>query len=224
MFERFTDKARKVLVLANQAAIDLNHEYVGTEHILIGLVSEGTDIAAGLLKKFGVGSENVRLEVQKLVRAAPKPVPKGKRPYTPRANIVLGYALEESKSLNHGYVGTVHLLLGVLREQDGVGAQVLVNLGLSLNRVREQILELLDVRWDPALMKAAATPRPTPQERFADHPLVKQYRQLITDHEIRVEQIKANFGEALAWQKLVWQLERALQDLYEQLEKNDPFA
>src|SRR5947209_8622978 len=143
MFERFTDRARKVMALANQEAQRLNHEYIGTEHILLGLVKEGSGVAANVLKNLDVDLRKVRLEVEKLVRPGPDMVTLGKLPQTPRAKKVLEYAIEEARNFDHDYVGTEHLLLGLLREQDGAGAQALLNLGLGLEEVREEVLNLL---------------------------------------------------------------------------------
>ncbi|MBX3359652.1 MAG: ATP-dependent Clp protease ATP-binding subunit [Phycisphaeraceae bacterium] len=143
MFERFTDRARKVMALANQEAQRFNHEYIGTEHILLGLVKEGSGVGANVLKNLDVDLRKVRLEVEKLVKAGPDMVTMGKLPQTPRAKKVIEYAIEEARNLNHNYVGTEHLLLGLLREHDGVAAQVLMNLGLKLEEVREEVLNLL---------------------------------------------------------------------------------
>ncbi len=143
MFERFTDRARKVMALANQEAQRLNHEYIGTEHILLGLVKEGSGVGATVLKQLDVDLRKVRLEVEKLVKSGPDMVTMGRLPQTPRAKKVIEYAIEEARSLGHNYVGTEHLLLGLLREQDGVAAQVLVNLGLKLEDVRDEVLNLL---------------------------------------------------------------------------------
>ena len=143
MFERFTDRARKVMALANQEAQRFNHEYIGTEHILLGLVKEGSGVGANVLKNLDVDLRKVRLEVEKLVKAGPEMVTMGKLPQTPRAKKVIEYAIEEARNLNHNYVGTEHLLLGLLREHDGVAAQVLMNLELKLEEVREEVLNLL---------------------------------------------------------------------------------
>jgi ATP-dependent Clp protease ATP-binding subunit ClpC len=143
MFERFTDRARKVMALANQEAQRFNHEYIGTEHILLGLVKEGSGVGANVLKRLDVDLRKVRLEVEKLVKSGPDMVTMGKLPQTPRAKKVIEYAIEEARNLNHNYVGTEHLLLGLLREHDGVAAQVLMNLGLKLEEVREEVLNLL---------------------------------------------------------------------------------
>ena len=143
MYERFTDRARKVMQLANQEAQRFNHEYIGTEHVLLGLVKEGSGVAANVLKRLDVDLRKIRLEVEKIVQSGPDMVTMGKLPQTPRAKKVIEYAMEEARNLNHNYVGTEHLLLGLLREQEGVAAQVLMNLGLKLEDVREEVLNLL---------------------------------------------------------------------------------
>ena len=143
MYERFTDRARKVMQLANQEAQRFNHEYIGTEHILLGLVKEGSGVAANVLKNLDVDLRKIRLEVEKLVQSGPEMVTMGKLPQTPRAKKVIEYSMEEARNLNHNYVGTEHILLGLLREQEGVAAQVLMNLGLKLEDVRDEVLNLL---------------------------------------------------------------------------------
>ena len=114
MYERFTDRARKVMQLANQEAQRFNHEYIGTEHVLLGLVKEGSGVAANVLKNLDVDLRKIRLEVEKIVQAGPDMVTMGKLPQTPRAKKVIEYAMEEARNLNHNYVGTEHLLLGLL--------------------------------------------------------------------------------------------------------------
>jgi ATP-dependent Clp protease ATP-binding subunit ClpC len=131
------------MALANQEAQRFNHEYIGTEHILLGLVKEGSGVGANVLKNLDVDLRKVRLEVEKQVKRGPDMVTMGKLPQTPRAKKVIEYAIEEARSLNHNYVGTEHLLLGLLREQDGEAAHVLINLGLRLEDVREEVLNLL---------------------------------------------------------------------------------
>src|ERR1700755_3393870 len=145
MYERFTDRARKVMQLANQEAQRFNHEYIGTEHILLGLVKEGSGVAANVLKNLDIDLRKIRLEVEKIVQHGPggEQVVMGRLPHTPRAKKVIEYSIEEARNLNHNYVGTEQLLLGVLREQEGVAAQVLMNLGLKLEDVREEVLNLL---------------------------------------------------------------------------------
>ncbi len=148
MFERFTDRARKVMALANQEAQRFNHEYIGTEHILLGLVKEGSGVGANVLKNLDVDIKKLRLEIEKLVKSGPDMVTMGKLPQTPRAKKVIEYAIEEARSLNHNYVGTEHILLGLLRETEGIAAQVLMNLGLKLEDVRQEVLNLLGAGVD----------------------------------------------------------------------------
>ena len=143
MFERFTDRARKIMALANQEAQRFNHEYIGTEHILLGLVKEGSGVGANVLKNLDVDIKKLRLEVEKLVKSGPDMVTMGKLPHTPRAKKVIEYAIEEARSLNHNYIGTEHILLGLLRETEGIAAQVLMNIGLKLEDVRQEVLNLL---------------------------------------------------------------------------------
>ncbi len=143
MYERFTDRARKVMQLANQEAQRFNHEYIGTEHILLGLVKEGSGVAANVLKNLDIDLRKIRLEVEKIVQAGYGMVTMGKLPQTPRAKKVIEYSIEEARNINHNYVGTEHLLLGLLREEEGVAAKVLMNLGLKLEDVREEVLNLL---------------------------------------------------------------------------------
>jgi len=165
MFERFTDRARKVMALANQEAQRFNHEYIGTEHILLGLVKEGSGVGANVLKNLDVDLRKVRLEVEKLVKSGPEMVTMGKLPQTPRAKKVIEFAIEEARSLNHNYVGTEHLLLGLLREHDGVAAQVLMNLGLKLEEVREEVLNLLGAGMDTEEAEGAGVGGPTGSPR-----------------------------------------------------------
>jgi ATP-dependent Clp protease ATP-binding subunit ClpC len=143
MYERFTDRSRNVMQLASQEAQRFNHEYIGTEHILLGLVKEGSGVAANVLKNLDIDLRKIRIEVEKIVLAGPDMVTMGKLPQTPRAKKVIEYALEEARNLNHDYIGTEHLLLGLIREQEGVAAQVLMNLGLKLSDLRAEVLNLL---------------------------------------------------------------------------------
>ncbi len=143
MFNRFTERARKVIILAKEEARRFNHDYIGTEHILLGLVREGEGVAAAVLQKIGVSLENIRLEVEKLVQPGPTTQIIGDIPFTPRAKKALELAAEEARSLGHNYIGTEHLLLGLIREGEGVASQVLLNLNLDLNGVRNEVMELL---------------------------------------------------------------------------------
>jgi ATP-dependent Clp protease ATP-binding subunit ClpC len=142
MYERFTDRARKVMQLANQEAQRFNHEYIGTEHILLGLVKEGSGVATHVLIDLDVDLRKIRLEVEKIVGSCPDLVI-GDLPMTPRAKHAITYAMEEAFHLDHNYVGTEHLLLGLLRELEGVAAHVSMNLGLKLEDVRIEVLRLL---------------------------------------------------------------------------------
>lgn len=173
MYERFTDRARKVMQLANQEAQRFNHEYIGTEHILLGLVKEGSGVAANVLLNLSVDLRKVRLEVEKIVQSGPDMVAMGKLPQTPRAKKVIEYAIEEARNLNHNYVGTEHVLLGLIREQESVAAQVLMNLGLRLDKIRMEVTNLLGV--DPQLatpnrpMLPITAPNP-PKPPVLDYP------------------------------------------------------
>lgn len=181
-YERFTDRARKVMQFAHQEALRFNHEYVGTEHILLGLIKEGTGVAANILKKLGIDLRAMRLEVEKLVSSGPDLVTMGRLPQTPRAKKAVEYAIQEARRLKHNYVGTEHLLLGLLKEHDGVAAQVLMNLGHKLGDVREEVLATLgqesesgddedrggfggasdDVSQTPGAASGSGSERPTP--------------------------------------------------------------
>ena len=152
------------MALANQEAQRFNHEYTGTEHILLGLVKEGSGVGANVLKNLDIDLHKVRLEVERLVKAGPDMVTMGKLPQTPRAKKVIEYSIEEARNLNHNYVGTEHILLGLLREHDGVAAQVLINLGLKLEEVREEVLHLLGAGMEPDEAFAGA-PGGAPQRR-----------------------------------------------------------
>ncbi|MCK9603688.1 MAG: ATP-dependent Clp protease ATP-binding subunit [Candidatus Omnitrophica bacterium] len=143
MFNRFTERARKVVILAKEEARRFNHDYIGTEHILLGLIREGEGVAATVLQKLGLSLENIRLEIEKLVQPGPTTQIIGDIPFTPRAKKALELAAEEARSLGHNYIGTEHLLLGLIREGEGVASQVLLNLGLDLNTVRNEVMELL---------------------------------------------------------------------------------
>jgi ATP-dependent Clp protease ATP-binding subunit ClpC len=142
MFERFTDRARRVVVLAQEEARALNHNYIGTEHILLGLIHEGEGVAAKALESMGISLEAVRTEVEDIIGTGGHP-PNGYIPFTPRAKKVLELALREALQLGHKYIGTEHILLGLIREGEGVAAQVLVKLGADLSRVRQQVIQLL---------------------------------------------------------------------------------
>jgi ATP-dependent Clp protease ATP-binding subunit ClpC len=143
LHERFTKRARKVMQLADQEARRFNHAYVGTEHILLGLAKEGTGVAAHVLKNLDVDLQRIRVETDKIIQLSPHTVPFANLPQTPRVNKVVEYSMDEARDLNHNYVGTEHILLGLIREQECVATQVLMNLGLKLEDVRKEILNLI---------------------------------------------------------------------------------
>lgn len=148
MYERFTDRSRKVMQLANQEAQRFNHEYIGTEHILLGLIKEGSGVGANMLKDAGLDLRTVRLEIEKIVESGPDMVTMGKLPQTPRAKNVVEYSIEEARGFNHNYVGTEHILLGLIRENEGVAHRVLVQFGLTLEKTRETLKRLVGVKTE----------------------------------------------------------------------------
>ena len=183
MFERFTDRARKVMALANQEAQRFNHEYIGTEHILLGLVKEGSGVGANVLKNLDVDIKKLRLEIEKLVKSGPDMVTMGKLPQTPKAKKVIEYAIEEARALNHNYVGTEHILLGLLRETEGIAAQVLMNLGLKLEDVRQEVLNLLGAGVDNAYqsMGMKMTPAAGAQKKKSQTPALDSFGRDLTE-------------------------------------------
>ncbi len=159
MFERFTDRARRVVVLAQEEARMLNHNYIGTEHILLGLIHEGEGVAAKALESLGISLDAVRQQVEEIIGQGQQ-APSGHIPFTPRAKKVLELSLREALQLGHNYIGTEHILLGLIREGEGVAAQVLVKLGADLNKVRQQVIQLLNgyQSKEPAGTATEATP------------------------------------------------------------------
>ncbi|GIH08378.1 ATP-dependent Clp protease ATP-binding subunit ClpC1 [Rhizocola hellebori] len=157
MFERFTDRARRVVVLAQEEARMLNHNYIGTEHILLGLIHEGEGVAAKALESLGISLEGVRQQVEEIIGQGQQ-APSGHIPFTPRAKKVLELSLREALQLGHNYIGTEHILLGLIREGEGVAAQVLVKLGADLNRVRQQVIQLLSGYQGKEPAAAGTTP------------------------------------------------------------------
>lgn len=149
MFNRFTERARKVVILAKEEAKRFNHDYIGTEHILLGLIREGEGVAATVLKSLGLELNQIRLEIEKLVQPGPNTVISGDIPFTPQAKKAIELAMDEANAMGHNYIGTEHLLLGLIREGEGVAAQVLFNLGLDANKVREAVMELLGTPSNP---------------------------------------------------------------------------
>jgi ATP-dependent Clp protease ATP-binding subunit ClpC len=153
VFERFTDRARRVVVLAQQEARMLNHDYIGTEHILLGLIHEGEGVAYKALRSLNISLETVRPQVEEIIGRG-QAAPAGHIPFTPRAKKVLELSLREALQLGHTYIGTEHILLGLIREGEGVAAQVLEKLGADLDRVRNAVIELVT---GSAGVEAAAT-------------------------------------------------------------------
>ncbi|MHC4404500.1 MAG: NAD(P)H-hydrate dehydratase [Planctomycetota bacterium] len=165
MYEKFTDRARKVMQSANQEAERRNHEYIGTEHVLLGIIQQEDGVAANVLKNLGVDLHGILREVKELAAPGPGDVEVADLPMTPRTKQVIEYAIEESRLLRHNYVGTEHLLLGILREPECVANQVLANLGLTLDDVREEVVALLGP--SPAPDDGSGADRPLPLPRLA---------------------------------------------------------
>ena len=167
MYERFTDRARKVMQLANRESQRFNHEYIGTEHILLGLIGEGSGVATSVLKNFGIPLHSIRMEVEKYVQSGPDVVTIGKLPQTPRAKMVIGLAMEEARNLRHDCVGTEHILLGLLGDEEGFAAQLLMNLGLRLEKVRAEVENVLAQPNDWGRQPFSTLPRLRPIEERA---------------------------------------------------------
>jgi len=143
MFDRFTERARKVLLLAREEAKGFNHDYIGTEHILLGLIKEGQGVASAVLQNLGLSLERIRLEIEKKVASGSDIEVMGEIEFTPRAKRVIELAMEEARRFGHNYIGTEHLLLGLLLEEEGVAANVLNSLGVSLSKIQKEIMQLL---------------------------------------------------------------------------------
>ncbi|HUB69460.1 MAG TPA: ATP-dependent Clp protease ATP-binding subunit [Acidimicrobiales bacterium] len=179
MFERFTDRARRVLVLAQEEARLLNHNFIGTEHILLGLIHEGEGVAAKALESLGISLEAVREKVEETIGPAGTATT-GSPPFTPRAKKVLELSLREALQLGHNYIGTEHMLLGLVREGEGVAAQVLVSLGADLSRVRQQVIQLLSGYQASGPEKAPAGTAPSSQDVPAGSPVLDQFGRNLT--------------------------------------------
>ena len=164
MFNRFTERARKVIVYAKEEARRFNHDYIGTEHLLLGLVREGEGVAAAVLQKLGLDLETIRIEVEKLVQPGPQTKVLGDIPFTPRSKKALELAAEEARALGHNYIGTEHLLLGLVKEGEGMAYRVLLNLGLDLGKLRNEVMELLGsgIPGYEGAQETAAKPNKTP--------------------------------------------------------------
>jgi hypothetical protein len=188
MFERFTDRARRVVVLAQEEARLLNHNYIGTEHILLGLLREGEGVAAKALESLGISLDAVRQRVEEIIGPGQE-APAGHIPFTPRGKKVLELSLRESLQLGHNYIGTEHILLGLIREGDGVAAQVLVRLGADLNRVRQQVIHLIAGR---PLLEGA--PGPEVQARLD----VVEIRLAVLEHRVGTGPDTSDLDEQIA--------------------------
>lgn len=205
MYERFTDRARNIMQLANEEARRLNHEYIGTEHLLLGLVAEGSGVAAAVLKSLDVSLRKIRLEVEKIAVGGPEFAAADRLPQTPRAKQAIVFAMEEARSLNHNYVGSEHILLGLLREQEGVAAAVLMKLGVTLDAARQEVLSLLGRGLETPEGRMAAGVVQRPGAKLPSEPL-----QPIRPLGLRVQAIR----ESQSWNKplriamveIVWSL------------------
>ncbi len=197
MFERFTDRARRVVVLAQEEARLLNHNYIGTEHILLGLIHEGDGVAAQALTSLGISFDAVRDEIEEIIGRG-ESVPSGHIPFTPRAKKVLEMSLREALQLGHNYIGTEHILLGLIHEGEGVAAQVLVRKGAELTRVRQQVIQLLS-GYSAVTEKTLAT-TDDPQIRSSRPPATpgrEREHRLFVDLLRASEEIRAATLEAL---------------------------
>ncbi|MET0727242.1 MAG: Clp protease N-terminal domain-containing protein, partial [Acidimicrobiales bacterium] len=216
MFERFTDRARRVVVLAQEEARLLNHNYIGTEHILLGLIHEGEGVAAKALESLGISLEAVRSQVEEIIGQGGSS-PSGHIPFTPRAKKVLELSLREALQLGHNYIGTEHILLGLIREGEGVAAQVLVKLGADLSRVRQQVIQLLSGYQGPGgsaeKAGAAAGPGAPGQEAASGSLVLDQFGRNLTQ-QAREKKLDPVIGRAK-------EIERVMQVLSRR-QKNNP--
>jgi len=203
MFERFTDRARRVVVLAQEEARMLNHNYIGTEHILLGLIHEGEGVAAKALESLGISLEAVRQQVEEIIGQGQQ-APSGHIPFTPRAKKVLELSLREALQLGHDYIGTEHILLGLIREGEGVAAQVLVRLGADLNRVRQQVVQLLHGYQGKEPETARARPWAGSRERL----LLSEVQVRVSAFETRLSAIEQRAGTGPDTGDLDEQIER----------------
>jgi hypothetical protein len=209
MFERFTDRARRVLVLAQEEARMLNHNYIGTEHILLGLVREGTGVAAMALESLGISPEAVRQQVKEMMGQGQR-APSGHIPFNPRANKVLELSLRESVQVGHNYIGTEHILLGLVREGEGVAARVLVRLGADLDRVRYEVIQLL--RAHAGNEPEAAGVRSPGYFAREDRRLLLRLLDRVTAMESRLSAIEQRVGTGPDARELDHQIDQARRD------------
>jgi ATP-dependent Clp protease ATP-binding subunit ClpA len=200
MFERFTDRARRVVVMAQEEARLLNHGYIGTEHILLGLIREEEGVAAKALSAMDIELQTVRDRVKEICGAGEEDQPEGHIPFTPRAKLVLELSLREALQLGHDYIGTEHILLGLVREGEGVAAQVLVELGADPDRLRHRVIGLLTGRLsmqpgsgerpDPAVLSVQRRVLPSRRERL----LTSGFRARLNELESRVSAVEQRVG------------------------------
>jgi ATP-dependent Clp protease ATP-binding subunit ClpC len=218
MYAQFTDRARKVMEFTNEEALRLNHEYVGTEHILLGLMIEGSGVAANILKNLDIDLQKLRREIELIVHRGLHPITEAKLPLTPRAKKVLEYAIEEARALGQKSLGMEHLLLGLLREDEGVAAQILMNLGLRLEYVREEVLNLMGHREE--LKKAGGAvdePEPPKGANAEIQHLPEPARKIVAEFDCQIGLIQQEKEEAVADQD--WEKAANLRDLEDKLKK-----
>jgi ATP-dependent Clp protease ATP-binding subunit ClpC len=199
MFERFTDRARRVVVLAQEEARELGHNYIGTEHILLGLLREDDGLAARALAAMGIGLDAVRREVRQIIGPG-EGEQAGHIPFTPRAKKVLELSLREALQLGHNYIGTEHILLGLVREGEGVAAQVLVKMGADLNRVRHEVIVLLHGQREQEA-GAAETPGESPAPEERPHPATAGHLSQpvrVAGSRIQLESVNVRISEMIS--------------------------
>jgi ATP-dependent Clp protease ATP-binding subunit ClpC len=193
MFERFTDRARRVMVLAQEEARMLSHSHIGTEHLLLGLIHEGEGVAAQALESLGISLQAVRQQVEEVIGQG-QHAPADPIPFTPRAKKVLELSRREALAMGHNYVGTEHILLGLLREGDGVAAQVLVRLGADLNRVRQQVIQLLADHQDKDGPKSGRAARRAGKAGRGQHELLPEILGRVESMDARLSAIGQRVG------------------------------
>jgi ATP-dependent Clp protease ATP-binding subunit ClpA len=192
MYELFTDRARKVMRLANQEAQRFNHQCLDTEHILLGLIKEGEGVAANVLRNLDMDLRKIRLEVEKIEQSGLDMVTRGKLPLTARAVKVVEYSNEEARNLNHDYVGTEHLLLGLLREQEGVAAQILMSFGIKPEDVRAEVVNLLGTNSGP--------PSPVQHSPVEANDLPAEVKPAVAELDAQIERLNLDKEDAVAEQ------------------------
>jgi ATP-dependent Clp protease ATP-binding subunit ClpC len=211
MFERFTDRARRAMVLAQEEARMLSHSHIGTEHLLLGLIHEGGGVAAQALESLGISLQVVRQQVEEVIGQG-QHAPADSIPFTPRAKKVLELSRREALAMGHNYVGTEHILLGLLREGDGVAAQVLVRLGADLNRVRQQVIQLLAGHQDKDGPKSGRAARRAGKAGRGQHELLPEILGRVESIDARLSAIGQRVGAGPEVSDLDRQIGRARRD------------